>query len=114
AAFGMLGLETALAVVQQAMVDTGLLDWSSVAEAMSVRPSRIARLEGHGRASEPGEPANLVLYDPSRSQTVRQSDTAALSQHATYAGLQLPGTVVATFLRGRPTVRESDLVGATP
>ena len=38
AAFGMLGLETALSVVQETMVDTGLLDWAGVAERMSATP----------------------------------------------------------------------------
>ncbi len=33
AAFGMLGLETALSIVQHTMVDTGLLDWAGVARA---------------------------------------------------------------------------------
>ena len=46
AAFGMLGLETALSVVQQAVVDTGLLDWAGVADRMSTRPARIGRLAG--------------------------------------------------------------------
>src|SRR5215210_8340933 len=46
AAPGMLGLETALSVVQEAMVDTGLLDWAEVADRMSVRPARIGGLEG--------------------------------------------------------------------
>ncbi len=59
AAFGMTGLETALRVVQQAMVDTGLLDWPGVADRMSVRPARIGRLTGHGAAARgrrPGQP----------------------------------------------------------
>src|SRR3954449_2031014 len=49
AAFGMTGLETALSVVQEAMVETGLLDWAGVADRMSLRPARIGRLGGHGR-----------------------------------------------------------------
>src|SRR3984885_10658119 len=64
AAFGMTGLETALRVVQQAMVDTGLLDWAGVADRMSVRPARIGRLTGHGALLAVGGPANLTLYDP--------------------------------------------------
>ena len=59
AAFGMLGLETALSVVQHTMVDTGLLDWAGVADRMSVRPAAIGRLGGHGRpigGRLPGEP----------------------------------------------------------
>ena len=49
AAMGMLGLETALSVVQEAMVETGLLDWAGVADRMSVRPAAIGLLDGHGR-----------------------------------------------------------------
>ncbi|MGZ4429813.1 MAG: dihydroorotase, partial [Nocardioidaceae bacterium] len=49
AAFGMTGLETALCVVHEAMVDTGLLDWAGVAERLSARPARIGRLAGHGQ-----------------------------------------------------------------
>src|SRR5207342_3874771 len=47
AAMGMVGLETALSVVQHTMVDTGLLDWAGVADRMSVRPAAIGRLSEH-------------------------------------------------------------------
>ena len=65
AAMGMIGLETALSVVQEAMVETGLLDWAGVAERMSLAPARIGRLRGHGRSIEVGAPANITLYDAS-------------------------------------------------
>jgi len=108
AAFGMLGLETALSVVQHTMVDTGLLDWAGVADRMSVRPARIGRVadagERHGRPLAAGEPANLVLLDPAARRTVDPADLASLSRNTPYAGTTLPGQVVATFLRGRPTV----------
>ena len=103
AAFGMLGLETALSVVQHTMVDTGLLDWAGVADRMSVRPARIGRLAAHGRSLAVGEPANLVLYDPSVTGVVRAQDSASLSRNTPYAGMTLPGRVVATYLRGRCT-----------
>ena len=100
----MLGLETALSVVQQTMVDTGLLEWAGVAERMSHAPARSGRLDGHGRALAEGEPANLVLYDPGVRRTVDPAEGASLSRNTPYAGMELPGRVVATFLRGRPTV----------
>ncbi len=109
AAFGMLGLETALSIVQQTMVDPGLIDWAGVAERMSYAPARIGRLEDHGRPLAEGEPANVVLYDPSFSQVVDPSDLASLSRNTPYAGLELPGKVVATFLRGKPTVLDGKL-----
>jgi dihydroorotase len=101
---GMLGLEQALSVVVETMVETGLLDWQGVADRMSVRPAVIGRLDGHGRPLAPGEPANLVLLDPATRATVDPATLASRSRNSPYAGRELPGRVVATFLRGVPTV----------
>ena len=109
AAFGMLGLETALSVVQQTMVDTGLLDWAGVAERMSAAPARIGRLSDHGQPLEDGAPANVVLYDPAAVHVVDPAETASLSRNTPYAGRELPGRVVATFLRGKATVLDGKL-----
>jgi dihydroorotase len=126
AAFGMTGLETALRVVQAAMVETGLLDWPGVADRMSARPAAIGRLDGsgslggsgsldaggaplHGRPIEPGSPANLVLYDPAASGAVDPAEHASRSRNSPFTGMVLPGQVVATFLRGTPTVLDGKL-----
>jgi dihydroorotase len=109
AAFGMIGLETALSVVQETMVDPGLLDWAGVAERMSATPARIGRVADQGRPLAVGEPANVVLYDPSVRRTVEAGESVSLSRNTPYAGLELPGRVVATFLRGRPTVLDGKL-----
>jgi len=111
AAMGMVGLETALGVVAESMVATGLLDWAGVADRMSHRPARIGRLDGHGRPLEVGEPANLVLVEPDASRTIDASALRSKSHNTPYAGRTLPTRVVATFLRGRATVLGSELVG---
>ncbi|MFC0039342.1 dihydroorotase [Actinomadura rayongensis] len=109
AAMGMIGLETALPVVQEAMIETGLLDWAGVADRMSFAPARIGRLDGQGRPIEPGAPANLTVYDASPRRAVDPAAMTSKSRNTPYAGLTLPGRVVATFLRGRPTVLEGKL-----
>lgn len=109
AAMGMIGLETALSAVQEAMVETGLLDWEGVADRMSLRPARIGRLPGHGSRIEVGGPANITLYDPSVRGLVDPGAMASKSRNTPYEGMTLPGRVVATFLRGRPTVLEGKL-----
>ena len=113
AAFGMLGLETALSVVQATMVDTGMLDWASAADRLSAAPARIGRCDtgdhAQGRPLAPGEPANLVLVDPSAWAAVDARELASLSRNTPYEGRSLPGRVVATFLRGRPTVLDGKL-----
>ncbi|MEV7923591.1 dihydroorotase [Kitasatospora sp. NPDC056731] len=109
AAMGMVGLETALSVVQQTMVDTGLLNWEGVADRMSHRPARIGRLAGQGRPVSVGEPANLVLFDPAYRGAVNPDSFATRSRNTPYKGLDLPGRVHATFLRGRATVLAGEL-----
>jgi dihydroorotase len=104
AAFGMTGLETALAVVAQTMVEPGRLTWRQVAERLSEAPARIGRLEDHGRPIAVGEPANLCLVDASARWTVDPAQSASRSRNTPFAGHELPTRVVATFLRGRPTV----------
>jgi dihydroorotase len=101
---GMLGLEQALSVVVETMVETGLLDWRGVADRMSVRPAVIGRLGNHGRPLAPGEPANLLLLDATARAAVDPAALASRSRNSPYAGRELPGRVVATFLRGTPTV----------
>jgi len=113
AAFGMLGLETAIGIVQQVMVDTGLLTWRDVARVMSVTPARIGRVDhAHGRPLTVGEPANLTLIDPRAVHTVDRRDVASRSHNTPYAGRELPGRAVATFLRGTPTFLDPRFEGA--
>ncbi|WP_034647873.1 dihydroorotase [Cellulomonas sp. HZM] len=104
AAFGMTGLETALSVVQETMVDTGRLTWRDVARVLSEAPARIGRVDGHGRAIAVGEPANLVLVDPAARRVVNPADQATKSVNSPFRGRELSGCVVSTFLRGRATV----------
>ena len=101
---GMLGLETALSVVVQSMVHTGLLDWRGVADRMSVRPARIGQLDGQGGQLAEGSAANLVLVDPEATWTVDPTQLASRSRNTPFAGRSLPARVVATFLHGVPTV----------
>ncbi len=101
---GMLGLEQALSVVVETMVATGLLDWAGVADRMSVRPAVIGRLGEQGRPLAAGEPANLLLVDPGVRAAVDPAASASRSRNSPYAGRELPGRVVATFLRGTPSV----------
>jgi dihydroorotase len=109
AAFGVLGLETALSVVADVMVGSGLLDWAGVAQVMSVRPARIAGLAGHGRPIAVGEPANLTLVDPSATVTVDREASMSLSRNNPWHGRRLTGAVHATVLHGIPTVLKGEL-----
>jgi dihydroorotase len=101
AAFGMLGLETALSIINKTMVETKLMDWSGVAERMSSAPARIARYENHGREIAVGEPANLTVMNPTKTYRVDRDLVASRSRNTPFHGMELPGVVLATFFNGK-------------
>lgn len=109
AAMGMTGLETALSVVQSAMVDTGLLDWAGVADRLSAAPAAIGKVADQGRPLAVGEPAHLTLVDPAARWTVDPARMATAGRNSPFRGLELPGRVVATFYAGSATVLDGDL-----
>ncbi len=109
AAFGMLGLETALSVVIETMVTSGRLTWRDVAARMSENPARIGRVADHGRPIAVGEPANFCVVDPDASWTVDPVTLASRSRNTPYAARTMQGRVVATFLRGKATVLSGEL-----
>ena len=102
----MLGLETALAVVIETMVNPGRLrtggNWPS---GCRIVPAHIARLPEQGRPLAVGEPANLVLVDPTARAVVDRGASASLSRNNPWHGRDLPDPVVATVWAGRVTYR---------
>nr|WP_083576664.1 dihydroorotase [Rhodococcus maanshanensis] len=106
---GMLGLETALAIVAQTMVETGLLDWRGVARVMSERPAEIVGLSDQGRPIAVGEPANLTLVDPDREWTVRAPELASIAQNSPFDAMTFGARVTTTLLRGRVTVGDGQV-----
>ena len=103
AAFGMLGLETALSIVQKTMVDTGLMNWVEVADRMSIAPARIGGYENHGQPLVVGSIANLVVINPTRQWTVDRDLVLSKSSNTPYHGHELPGVITHTFFKGVAT-----------
>ncbi len=110
AANGMIGLEAALRIVQQTMVDTGMMGWADVVRVMSSTPARIGRLEGAGTALVVGAPASLTLYDTRPVRTFAREDLHSRSANSPYLGRELPGEVRWTMYRGTATVADGTLV----
>jgi dihydroorotase len=107
AANGMTGLEVAASVLQQVLIEEGGQGWEMFAKVASTIPSQIGRLFHHGQIAE-GRQANLVLIDPSARRLI-DSTTQSLSTNNPWIGLELPGRVVHTLLRGVFTVKDGQL-----
>ena len=110
AAFGMLGLETALSIVQKTMVDTGLMNWSQVADRMSIAPARIGGYAEHGQPLAVGAIANLVIVNPKQRWTVDRDLVLSRSSNTPYHGYELPGIVTHTFFKGRASLLDANIM----
>ena len=111
AAFGMTGLETALRVVHTAMVGSGSSTGpGSRTGCPPVRPRSASSTGGaplHGRPlRRTGQPGALR---PGARSVVDPALQVSRSRNTPFAGMELPGRVVATFLRGEPTVLDGKL-----
>jgi dihydroorotase len=110
ASFGMLGLETALSIVQKTMIDSGLMNWAQVADRLSTAPARIAGYGEQGRNLEIGARANVMIINPGASWTVDRDLVASKSRNTPFHGYELPGVITHTFFNGRATLMNGALV----
>ena len=110
AAFGMVGLETALSVVVKSMIETKLMSWSDLVDRMSIAPARIAGYTNHGRDIVVGSPANLTIIDTSSNWIVDRNRMASKSKNTPFQAMSLPASVLHTFFNGNLVLKNSELV----
>jgi dihydroorotase len=110
AAFGMIGLETALSIVTKTMVETGLMDWSQVAQRMSISPAKIGGYENQGQNIAVGAVANLVVINPTKKWIVDRDLVSSKSTNTPYHGDELPGVITHTFFKGEATLFDEKLI----
>lgn len=110
AAFGMVGLESALPIVQATLVDTGLVTWADVARILSTTPARIGRVAGYDAPLAVGSPANITLVDASHRSVWGTDRLVGGSRNTPFSGIELPGCIVSTLFRGTETVIDGIVV----
>jgi dihydroorotase len=112
AAFGMVGLESAYAIAQLVLIDSGESDYQRLAEVMAFAPARISGLSNQGCYLEPDKPANLTLVDP-KSDWTSQAQTHSMSTNNPYAGMKFKGSVVHTIFNGEFSLRDKKVRGVS-
>ena len=112
ASFGMVGLESAVSVVQETMVETGLFTWDDVARVLSIMPAKIGSLLTHGQPITIGAPAEITLIDPNTRQRFTTHSLVGRSHNSPFLGIELPGRVMTTIHQGYATVLGGKLIDA--
>ena len=108
AAFGMIGLETAAAIVKTTLVDTGLIDWVRFEEVLSSNPAKIGGLIDQGQCIEVGSFANIAIINPAKTFKVDKVSQSKSSNNP-YLGMELSGEVVHTIYKGKFTVKNLEI-----
>ena len=109
-AFGMTGLETALPILIETMVNTGRMTLADIARVLSTTPAKIGRVSTQGQGLVVGALANITLVDPSVRRIVDPATQQSRSSNSPYRGMELPGQVLYTFHRGESTVLAGELI----
>lgn len=112
AAMGMVGMETALPIVVEAMRDYDF-DFGDIARVMSQAPARITGATGHG-SLETGASANLVLIDPNAPHTIVPADHATKGRNNPFAGLEVATAITDTFFYGHRVLADGELTTPHP
>ncbi|GAA3570854.1 dihydroorotase [Streptomyces osmaniensis] len=116
APFGMLGLETALAIVAEVLTACGAEcgsepDWALIADLMAHTPARIGGVAAvAGRSLRPGEPATFTLVDPAADWTVDPADSHSLSRNSPYAERKFRCRPITTVVSGTVTSDRAGLL----
>jgi dihydroorotase len=99
AAFGIIGLETALGLTITELVEKGVITLSRAVELLSTNPRRILGLEPV--LFQPGRKANLCIFSPKRDWTVNDSDFGSKSRNTPFLGRQLKGKPLGIYHNGK-------------
>lgn len=99
ASFGVIGLETSLALAITELVDKGIFTLSQLVRCMSCNPAQILGLD-KGTLS-PGKDADITVVDLNREWQVLSDEFESKSRNSPFIGWKLKGKVVATIHEGK-------------
>ena len=106
--FGINGLETALAAVWQTFVAKGILSPEKLVELWSLNPAR--RFGWQAGNLKPGQPADMVLFDPERKEVIDQAEMESKSINTPYLGKEMQGLPVMTWVAGTLVMKDRKVV----
>jgi len=98
AAFGIVGLETSVALGLDRLVNSGLISLKRFIELYSTNAAQII---GLSRCIGEKKPANLTIFDPNREFNVRASEFKSKSHNTPFDGWTLRGSPMATIYKGK-------------
>jgi dihydroorotase len=99
AAFGVVGLETAVSLILDRLVRPGILSLEQMVRAFSLNPAHVLKLERGTLAK--GASADITLIDPELQWEVHSAEFLSRSRNTPFEGWKLRGRPVMTIVKGK-------------
>ena len=99
AAFGISGLETALALLYHNFIKTEIIDWDDLLRMYYYKPGEIMKIESEGLKE--GARADLLIFNPEREWTVDKKKLKSKGKNTPFVGQKLCGKNELTFVGGK-------------
>ena len=112
AAFGMVGLETALSVLVKTMIETKMMSWNDLIDRMSIAPARIAGYSTQGQLIAEKNHANFTIIDTDRSWIVNRDKLQSQSKNTPFNGYELPAVVTDVFHNGVQVLKDGTVISS--
>ena len=101
AAFGIIGLETALPLTLELLVNRKVISLAKAISLLSWEPAKVFHLDRQGLGGlKPGAPADFVLFDPKAQVQVDRDFIQSKSFNTPFKGWTLPGRILGTWVGG--------------
>lgn len=105
---GMVGLETAVSLIVDRFVRTGVISWARMAELMSVKPASILGVPGG--TLKIGAPGDVTVIDPGYEFAVDGNRFMSKSKNSPFIGWRLTGAPCATVVDGKLVMKDRSLL----
>jgi len=106
AAFGITGLETALALAITRLHRDHKIPLTRIVDLFTAGPARVFDLRSRGSLAK-GNHADVTIFDPKKRWTFAAAKSLSLSHNTPFDGWQFTGKVVATIVGGKVVYRAS-------
>jgi len=98
AEFGVIGLETELAVSISELLQKGILDWAGLVEKLALNPAKILGIDRG--TLQAAKPADIAIISADKKWTVSKQRFASKSKNSAFLGRELTGVVEYTICGG--------------
>ena len=101
APFGIVGIETALPLYAEALIESGVIDWPRMIAMMTIEPARLCALDARGVGSlQVGGPADVTVIDPTYQWTIDATAFKSKSENTPFLGRSVTGRAAMTIVSG--------------